>query len=192
MLKRDGADGRDQRRGSDRAVSRLPRMWSSAQGTGRSFLVAFRLVGMRSSPGCAQCAERGYEVPPRLIRSGTSRAAAKASFNAQRRETERRQLWKGSSTTWDIESRRNRDVGCIRHHHAPPPREGGDRRGREGPHRAPSCAQAGCDHGWHRNSGSEGSGHCLCSEGARDCADGRGGLRVSRRFCPGDGLTRRY
>jgi hypothetical protein len=55
---------------------------------------------------------RGYEVPLRLIlRSGTSRAGPKASFNAQRRETGRRQLWKGSSTTWDIESRRNRDVG---------------------------------------------------------------------------------
>jgi len=39
------AGGRDQGRGSDRAVSRLPRMWSSAQGTRRSILVALRLVG---------------------------------------------------------------------------------------------------------------------------------------------------
>jgi hypothetical protein len=31
--------------GSDRAVSRLPRLWSSAQGTRRSVLVALRLVG---------------------------------------------------------------------------------------------------------------------------------------------------
>src|SRR5260221_282615 len=45
LLKRDGAGGRDQGRGSDRAVSRLPRLWSSAQGTRRSVLVALRLVG---------------------------------------------------------------------------------------------------------------------------------------------------
>ena len=147
-------------------------MWSSAQGTRRSVLVALRLVGPAvsarapawthsrrcpqsgplSSRGARrvlvalqQCLReialveertdllsnrraafltapirqavpivlsRGDEVPLRLIlRSGTSFAAPKASFNAQRRETGRRQLWKGSSTTWDIESRQNREVG---------------------------------------------------------------------------------
>ena len=49
MLKRDGAGGRDQGKGSDRAVSRLPGMWSSAQRTGWSVLVALRLVGPPTS-----------------------------------------------------------------------------------------------------------------------------------------------
>lgn len=57
------AGGRDQGRGADRAVSRLPRMWSSAQGTRRSVLVALRLVGAVSarvpawtqSRRCPQC-----------------------------------------------------------------------------------------------------------------------------------------
>lgn len=51
------------------------------------------------------CVDAKQALPARPL------AGPKASFSAQRRETGRRQLWTGSSTTWDIESRRNRDVG---------------------------------------------------------------------------------
>jgi len=60
---------------------------------------------------CPECGHQ-LEVPLRVIlRSGTSLADPKASFSTQRRETGRRQLWTGSSTAWDIESRRNRNAG---------------------------------------------------------------------------------